>query len=212
MTSCSKKRQDTAPVTFSRARASEAASVKAGSREGPLSICWDFVSSNYFIVLKGPGLRSRQPSSAILRSTLYPGSCLFCLAVAPAACCRDHDNDNECTLQRATPERSRKATEKGRPGHSRTDNDFDVPCSWQASKRAQKPPASSVHWLTCTALNTAQFSPMPWYRHSHCANTHTHTRTMVRKPGKKPENHFTSKVVTVAKWLDRLNETDNKFD
>ena len=205
MTSSSKKRQDTAPATFSRAQASEAASIKAGSREGPLSISLDFVSSNYFIVLKGPGMRSRQPSSATLRSTLQSVSCLFCLAVAPAACYRDHDNDNECTLQRATPECSRKATEKGRPGHSRTDNDFDIPCSWQASKQAQKPPASPVHWLTCTALNTSQLSPMSWYRHSHCAYTHTHThhgeeaRQRAWEPLYQPSGHH-CQMTWQVKW------------
>lgn len=181
MTSPSKKRQDTVPATFSRPRASEAASVKAGSREGPLSVSLDFVSSNYFIVLKGPGLRSRQPSSATLRSTLHSGSCLFCLAVAPAACCRDHDNDSQCTLQRATSEWNRKATEK-REGRTLKDRQW----LWYTLQLAGQQKGSKTSCLFCSLINMHSFKHITALPHAlvqtlslciHRAHTHTHIHT-----------------------------------
>lgn len=124
----------------------------------------------------------------------------------PAACCRNHDDDGECTsASESHTGWSREATETGRPGHPRTGEGFATPTAGRPAK-SRIPPAPP-----CALVNVHSFKQVTELSPCHaraCAHTHVHTHTPCGEEpqSKVAENHFTSKINTEAKWLNELNE------
>lgn len=124
----------------------------------------------------------------------------------PAACCRDHSDDHECTLQRATPEWSRKTAETGRPGHSRTGSDWLT--NPTAGRPAEVPNASCLSRLLINVHSFKHVTALPPCLGTGTLTVHVPTTHHGEKePGKGTENHFISKVITGAQWL-KFNEAE----
>lgn len=139
-----------------------------------------FVSSNYFIILKGPGLRSRWPVTKLCDLEKYPA--LWPLSLPSGWGCQLPAAGITATTMSA-PFREPHLSGAGRPlRQGGQDTQGQAVTDWQTpqlggQRRFRTPPASPAYWLMCTALNTWQLSPHASVQgHSLCTYPpHTHT-------------------------------------